>query len=112
MAFRKSVKCTCRFVGHCFGFNEPKFVNDSQFGSGTRQVLRSIDVDELSKSSLPLVSLDTVRRTGRFISGNVSFAPSDPANIEPAISDALSSYTANYLESHSTNEDISDNKNV
>lgn len=98
MAFRKTVRSTCRFVGHCFGFSEPKFVSDSKFGSGVRQVLKCIGLDELSSTSLPMFSFDTVRRTGRSISGDVSFAPSDPAGIESNVVSAVSDFTHMTLE--------------
>lgn len=107
MAFRKTVKSTSRFVGHCHGFSESKFVNDSKFGSGVRQVLRRVGLDDLSQSSLPMVDLDTVRRTGRVIKGDVSFAPSDPADIESAVVDSVSSYAHSYMEMHNDSLDTS-----
>lgn len=99
MAFRKKIRV---YYNPCFfahGFSERKFVDDSHSGSAKIQVQKNVTVRELSESVLPLVSNAAIIGSGNYITGDVSFAPSDRADVDldvmSAVSHALDSVTKN-----------------
>lgn len=98
MAFRKKVKNNYVPPFNIGGFSEPKMVS-SETGRGIKSVsLKSVSVPDVAKTSLPLMSLDSVRQSGKVIDGNVSFAPSDPTVIED-----VQSYLGDVVERVSVN---------
>lgn len=89
MAFRKKVKVTYRPCFCAHGFSERKFVDDSHTGSSKLQVMKDVSAGELSKSSLPLISHAAILSSGNYITGDVSFAPSDRADVDANVCSAL-----------------------
>lgn len=94
MAFRKSVVSSYRPPLFASGFGEIKF-SPSSAGDSSRYVTRQFeDCEQLSDSTLPLVSLESVVQSGQPINGRVSFASSDPALSEARVHAALSDYVS------------------
>ena len=89
MAFRKKVKVTYRPCFSAHGFSERKFVDDSHNGSSKLQVMKDVSVGELSNSALPLISNAAILSSGNYITGDVSFALSDRADLDFSVSSAL-----------------------
>ena len=95
MSFRKSVRScyvpnSLNSGGFGESFYETSFVDDSKFLSS-----KFSDVAELNRASLPMMSLDTIVKSGNVIQGNQSFAPSDPASIELTVHSELSQFLSN-----------------
>lgn len=92
MAFRKTVvsRYVPNFVVHMFGdFREVT----SSVNSVSKVVSREFfDSSRLSLEALPMLSLDSLLRSGEIINGSVSFAPSDPAVISNSVSSVVSDY--------------------
>lgn len=93
--FRKTVKSHSPIHFACFGFSEVQPSPGFQTSASKRQVLRAFSCAELSRSVLPLMSLGDLLESGKVITGDVSYAPSDIADIERNVSASLSSYVSN-----------------
>lgn len=78
MAFRKIVKCSDKIGVSIHGFHERKCVSANNGSGANFQVMKDVGVSELCESSLPLVGLDDVIKSGKVIGGNVDFSPNDP----------------------------------
>lgn len=102
MAFRKKIRVSQKPCFSAHGFAERKFVDDSHNGSSKLQVMKVVSVGELSKSVLPLVSNAAILSSGNYISGDVSFCPSDRADVDVNVASAL----AYALDSHQTSENV------
>lgn len=99
MSFRKTVRSNYFPDISFHNFGEFKF-KPSQAGPSSTFVTRSFeDMSEISSSALPLMSLDSVVKSGSPIGGHVSFRSSDPALIESNVHGSVS----NYIESHLSN---------
>ena len=91
MAFRKSIKCNYQPPMFSGGFGEPKMVTvESGNGINTME-LQTVPVDDLCSESLPVFGLDVVKATGKPINGDVSFAPTDPADFN-SVQDIIGDY--------------------
>lgn len=96
MSFRKTVRSRYFPPLSFHGFGEFKF-KPSMSGPSSQFVTRSFEsMKDISDSSLPMMSLDTVVKSGQPIAGSVSFRPSDPALIESSVHSRL----ASFIESH------------
>lgn len=65
------------------------------------------DLEELSASALPVVTLDTVLNSGKTIDGRVSFRRSDPATLERDVHSAVSTF----IQSSTPPENVESNEN-
>lgn len=94
MAFRKLVRSFYRspISLHCFGdvSHSTSMIDDSS----SRVVSQFNTAKSISKTALPLCSLDTLLSTGKTIDGTVSFAPSDPALIESSVHSVVGTYVS------------------
>lgn len=96
MAFRKTVKSHWQPNLCCHGCGEVQYVPSSASGS-TKKTVRSFkNLDEISKTTLPVIDADSLLKSGRKIEGTVSFFPSDVSNIESSAVDALSDYASRF----------------
>lgn len=102
MAFRKKIRVSYKPCFYAHGFSERKFVDDSHNGSSKLQVMNDVTVDELSKSVLPLISNAAILSSGNYITGDVSFSPSDRADVDSDVASAL----AHALDSYQTSENV------
>lgn len=102
MAFRKKIRVSHKPCFCAHGFSERKFVDDSHNGSSKRQVIQDVPVGELSKSVLPLISNAAILSSGNYITGNVSFSPSDRADVDVNVTSAL----AHALDSFQTSSNV------
>jgi hypothetical protein len=102
MAFRKKIRVSYKPCFCAHGFSERKFVDDSHNGSSKLQVMNDVTVDELSKSVLPLISNAAILSSGNYITGDVSFSPSDRADVDADVTSAL----AHALDSYQTSENV------
>lgn len=93
MAFRKTVRSNYEPPMHFGGFAEPKMVSKED-GSGVSVMkLEEVPVEKLCEQSLPMFGLEVVKQTGKVISGNVSFAPTDPTvfnDVQDVVGDYVS----------------------
>lgn len=78
MAFRKKQMLSYQPPMYSGGFDESKILADERGDSLNTMSIQHVDVDTLSKESLPLFTLTDVKNSGQVINGTVSFAPSDP----------------------------------
>lgn len=106
MAFRKKVKVTHKPCFSVHGFSERKYVDDSHNGSSKLQVMKDVTVGELSKSALPLISNAAILSSGNYITGDVSFAPSDRADVDVNVSAALAHALDSYQPSENENVNV------
>lgn len=102
MAFRKTLRSSYYPPTFSGGFGEVKF-SPSASSDSSQFVSRKFEsIEKLSESTLPLVSLDTVVKSGQVINGSVSFAPSDPAIIESTVHSGV----AEYIESNQSTNSV------
>lgn len=80
MAFRKKV--VNDYQPPCFygGFSERKFMPFNDGRPVSVVSTKDVSVLEINDSSLPVMSLNDVKASGKYIDGVVSFAPNDPTN--------------------------------
>lgn len=109
MAFRKTIKSFSRPSFQAHGFCERKFADLSATDSSVIQTLKDVPVEDLADTALPLVSLRSLLKTGQTIKGDVSFAPSDVADLETSAAVAILSH-AQRIES--SKSDSSESQSV
>lgn len=71
-------------------------------------VVEKVSLSDLSKETLPIMSLDDVIESGSFLSGNVDFTPTDPANligIQEVVGDYLDTVIQNTTSSSVVSSD-------
>lgn len=93
MAFRKTIRSNYEPPMHFGGFAEPKMVSKED-GSGVSVMkLEEVPVEKLCDQALPMFGLEVIKQTGKVISGNVSFAPTDPTDFNE-VQDVVGDYVS------------------
>lgn len=106
MAFRKTIKSHWQPNFCCHGCGETQYVSSSASKSSKKTSRSFKTLDEISKTTLPVVDADSLLKSGRKIDGSVSFAPSDVSNLEASAVDSLSEYASRFSD-HSSDSSIS-----
>lgn len=99
MAFRKKVRSDYfpPLGFHLFGDYQEKLVSVSD---GVQDIsFDFLDSRDLSLTSLPLMSLDSIISSGQIIRGNVSFAPTDPAIVSKSVANSVLNYSSSVVPS-------------
>lgn len=104
MAFRKSIVSFYRplITVHRFGDFKDTVCSSSPSSKFVKRLFN--DSKDLSKEALPLITLDSLLRSGETIDGSVSFAPTDLAlissRVESSLSDFISSTDSSNISDH------------
>lgn len=102
MAFRKKVRSDYfpSLGFHRFGDYQQNLVSVSDGVQDISFVF--LDSHDLSLTSLPLMTLDSIISSGQVIKGNVSFAPTDPAIVSKSVVNSVLNYSNSIVSSQNS----------